>query len=243
MNITWKTDTDDLFKQCLKLSLMAHVSLVLVWGLKSFILPSKTIVIPNAIRVDLVGLPDKPTPVKKTAAPAKPKPEPEPKAKPEPKTKPKKDNTKSAQQKAMDKLNQLAALDKIKNEKPVEEPAAEEVKPETPQYKGNLLTSGNSFSGLSGIEAQSYWSDVKSHIQKFWALPEWLASATLKASVVVMIEPSGRVKQAEIYQSSGNQAFDEAALTAIEAASPFPVPPERLKDTISNSWMIFNFPE
>ena len=242
----WKTDTDDLFTQSLKLSLVVHVSFVLIFSLKSFIFPSKTIEIPNAIRVDLVGLPDKPELVKKKAKP-KPKPKPKPKAKEKPKPKPKKkDTTKSDQQRALEKLNQLAAIEKLKEQKPVkpaQEAEIEDVKPETPEYKGNLVTSGNSFTGLSGIEAQGYWADAKAHVQNFWALPEWLSSARLRAKVVVMIDESGRVTRAEVYQSSGNDAFDNAALSAVEAASPFPVPPERIRDTITSSWMIFNFPE
>lgn len=237
-----RSDANDLFRQFLMISAMAHVSILLVWGLKSFIWPGSVIKVPNAIRVDLVGLPEKPQKIKPKPKPkAKPKPE---KAKAKPKVK--KDTNQSDQKKALEKLQQLSAIDRIKqqaNQKLEDEAPSEDVKPETPEYKGNLVTSGNSFTGLSGLAAQEYWSLLKVHLQNYWALPEWLANAPLSASVVVMIEASGHVARFEIYSSSGNEAFDDAALAAIEAASPFPVPPERLRDTISKNWMVFNFPE
>ncbi len=245
----------DRFRQFLMLSALVHASFFLLYGVKVLLWPNQTIIIPNAVRVDIVGMPDKiekPTPAPAPAEEAKPapkvetKPKPEPKKVAKPKPKPKAQDlkkTKAEQQLALEKLKQMSALEKIKNEVSAHSAKTAAQTPAGPQYKGNVVTSGNSFTGLARLAAQEYWSLAKQHIQNYWALPEWLLNTNLRASVVVMINETGKVTRHEIYQSSGNKAFDDAALTAVEAASPFPVPPERLQDTITKSWMVFNFPE
>lgn len=247
----------DAFTKWLLVSAGAHISFVLFITLKSLIFPSQTFIIENALKVDLIGLPDKKpdTPPKKVAqekAETKPEPAP-PKAevKPEPKKpEPKKpepvniSKDKANQASAIEKLKQMSAIDKIKNatkNEPVKAPS--NTVENLPQFKGNQVVAGNSFTGIAGLTAQDYFSDAKAHLQNFWALPEWLASAQLRASVLVMINQSGQVVRFEIQQSSGESAFDDAALAAVDAASPFPVPPENIRDTITRSWMIFNFPQ
>ncbi len=245
---------DDAFTKWLTISVVTHLSFVLVFALKSFIFPSKTIVIQNAIRVDMIGLPEKieePKPAPVVKAPEKPEPKPEPKkevkAKPKPKPEPKKKvvdlkSEKQDQAAAMEKLKQLSAIDKIKQAQAEEPPPAQTV-PNLPQYKGNQVLAGNSFSGVAGISAQDYFSEAKAHIQRFWSLPEWLQNTQLRASVVVKLNEQGVVERAEISESSGETAFDDAALSAVQSASPFPVPPESIRATILNSWVIFNFPQ
>lgn len=246
---------EDAFTKWLTISVVTHLSFVLIFALKSFIFPSKTIVIQNAIRVDMIGLPEKiqepkPAPVVKTPEKPKPEPKPEAKPKPQPKAKPKPEpkkkvvdikSEKKDQAAAMEKLKQLSAIDKIKQDQ--KEPAPAQTVPDLPQYKGNQVLAGNSFSGVAGISAQDYFSEAKAHIQQFWSLPEWLQNTQLRASVVVKLNDKGVVERAEISESSGETAFDDAALSAVQAASPFPVPPESIRATILNSWVIFNFPQ
>jgi colicin import membrane protein len=241
--MTFVRTQEDQFKNFFLLSLALHLLIVLLYALKIVIFPSQIITIPDAIRVDIVGLPDK------IQAP----PQAQPKAQATPVTIPdkKKESTnlskpkdlKVAQQKAMAALKQKEALESLKNfdTKPQETPT--NLKPNQPQYKGNAIATGNSFTGISSLVAQEYWSQIKRHAQNFWSLPEWLAKQPLKASILVRLDSSGRVTQTEIYKSSGNQAFDMAALSSIEAASPFPVPPDKIRDTIAQSWIILNLPD
>lgn len=248
----------DAFKKWLMVSVAVHIGFVFFVTIKNFVFPSKTLIIQNAIRVDMIGLPDKKEDPPKAVA--QPKEEPAPKAAPKPevkqpeakkevaKPKPKEPvnlaKEKAKQEQAMEKLKQLSAIDKIKNSAGKTEAAAPKKTVENlPQFKGNQVVAGNSFTGMAGLAAQDYFSDAKAHIQNFWALPEWLANSGLRASVVVMIDAAGRVIRSEINESSGQTAFDDAALSAVASASPFPIPPDAIRDTIVNSWMIFNFPE
>lgn len=241
----------DSFQKFLVFSAIMHSSIFFMYGIKTLVFPTKTIIIPSSIRVDVVDLPDKSNDMAIAEAPSSSTPEVQketPKVEPKevPAVKPK--NPLDDQKRALEKIKQLAALDKIKgdlNQKPPTKNSgkSDTLKKNLPTFKGNQITSGNSFTGIAGIASQEYWDTVKLHLQNHWALPEWLANAKLKASAVVMIDVNGRVRRSEIYQSSGNPAFDEATLAAVEAASPFPVPPDKIKDTITDSWMIFNFPD
>ena len=232
---------DDQFQKFVVFSLSLHLTFFMLYAIKAVVFPTDIIVIPDAIRVDLVGMPDK----IQSKPPAAPAPEPikiPEKAKPEIAKKPR--NIKAEQKKAMDALKQREALESIKNlvhSKPAETPT--DLKPNQPQYKGNVIASGNSFTGISGLVAQEYWGQIKRHAQNFWTLPEWLMNQPLKASIVIRLDPNGRVVQTDIYKSSGNQAFDMAAISAVEAASPFPVPPDKIRDTIAQSWIVLNLPE
>jgi colicin import membrane protein len=233
------------FQRYLAISAGLHIALLLAYSLKIAIFPSDIIMVPDAIRIDMIGLPDKiqtqPKAAPKAAPPVEIAPaKPEPKAKPDVKTK----DLKSEQKKALNALKQLEAMEALKAATPAKvSDQSSDLKPSLPEYKGNAVTSGNSFTGISGLVAQEYWSVAKQHVHNFWALPEWLANLPLRASVVVLIDASGKVVKSEIYKTSGNSAFDNASLTAVEAASPFPVPPEKIRDTVIKSWMIFNFPD
>jgi len=244
----------DSFQKFLIVSALLHGTFFFGYFIKGLVFPNKIIIIPNSIRVDIVALPDKLPDTPQAASTATTAPPPAETIKTEPKTLTKKENptkTTDAQKKALEKLEQMAALDKIKNDLENTQTqrvqsankSVEDLKKNLPMFKGNQVTSGNSFTGMAGIASQEYWDLVKQHIQAYWMLPEWLSKLKLRARAVVMIDQDGRVRKREIYQSSGNPAFDDAALAAVDAASPFPVPPERIRDTITDSWMIFNFPD
>lgn len=242
---------DDAFSKWVLISVAAHVAFALVVLLKSMVFPGETIIIQNAIRVDMIGLPDKKPEALPVMAPAQPEPvvppkkeapKPEAKAPEKPKPKPKTvdlSKAKSQQQQALDKLKQMSAIDKIKQMQKEAKPAEA---PPAPQLAGNQVVTGNSFTGVAGIAANDYFNQISVHINNFWSLPEWLQDASLKAVVRVKIDEAGRLLGAEIAEASGNPAFDNAALSTVEAAAPFPVPPDNIRDKIVYNWMMFRFP-
>lgn len=244
---------DDAFKKWVLISAVAHIAFALTVLLKSMVFPGETIVIQSAIRVDMIGLPDKkpeavpvapPAPTPAPAPKIEESPKPEAKAPEKPKPKPPKtvdiSKSKDQQKQALEKLKQMSAIDKIKQLQ--KEAASAEAKPAAPQFAGNQVVTGNSFSGVAGLAANDYFNQISSHINNFWALPEWLQDASLKAVIRAKIDESGRLLGAEVAESSGNPAFDNAALSTVEAASPFPVPPPNIRDKIIYNWMMFRFP-
>lgn len=230
----------DSFSKSIYYSLAAHVALVLMFTVRAVLFPSEPIVVRHAIRVDMVGLPDKakPEPVAKPVAPKAPKPVVKPKAKPKtPKVNLKK--AKNAQKSALEKIAAMEALSKIKNElaeKKQREKIAEMV-------RGNNIAKGNALTGIDQLDYDRYFDDVKTRVHDQWNIPQWMADAKFKASALVKIDERGYVVSSRITTSSGNTTFDSRVLEAIKNASPLPAPPTRLRGILASQGIIFNFPD
>ena len=144
----------------------------------------------------------------------------------------KKDKTKQLD--AINKLKQMSAFDKLKDAKPNAEPA--------PQFRGNIINAGDSLIGLEKIQFDDYFSKLKSHVSEQWDLPQWLSNANLSAQAGVQIDERGFVIKKQLIKSSGNEIFDEKVLSTLEKSSPFPAPPNRLRDVVRARGIVFNFP-
>lgn len=234
----------DSFKNFVGLSIVGHILLVTVFSVKFALFPSQDIVIQSAIRVDMVALPDKKQePAKinvaqKASEPVKLPDKDAPKEKKPPIDKVK--EAKSKQNKALDKLKAMAALDKLKEqvEKKDTPPPTKEPEP----YKGNIVTTGSDLGGLSKLQYDEYFAKLEKHVKENWVLPQWLIDAEYKAQVKVTIDNRGYITSKTIITSSGNNVFDSMALEALEKSSPCPTAPSSLQTLIGNEGIIFNFP-
>jgi colicin import membrane protein len=246
---------NDPFAKFIGASLVFHFSVVLLFTVKALVFPTEELIIADAIRVDLVGLPDKvepPKPVEAAPEPPAPVPAPPPPAeatpptkpkaetKPEPKPAPKPDlkKAKADQNKALDRLKALQSIEAM--EKDLKEKS--KVEP-TKEYKGNVLNAGDSLTGLDRLDHNQYFSTVRKHVQQNFVLPQWLADSSFKAKAIVKIDERGFVISRELTQPSGDPTFDSKVLEAIDNASPLPPPPERLKNVVALKGMVFNFPD
>lgn len=111
---------------------------------------------------------------------------------------------------------------------------------------GNKISQGNSVTGTSG-EADagafaSYVSTLPMKIKPFWKLPSYLMGKNLQCRVRVFIAGNGELLNAEIYESSGVSDYDDKAIEAIKAASPFPVPEGTYKNRLLNGEIALGFP-
>lgn len=245
----------DNFNRILGISAVGHVAVFVFIFFQAVLIPRHPIDLTQAIRVDVVGLPEKltelPPPVKEavpeapaqketvTALPEKAAPEPvKPKAPSVPVKANKKTNIKDAQKSALAKLKALQALEKI-----TAEVGAKNAKARPTVVKGNAVNAGNSLTGLDKIEYDRYFDDLKNKISEQFNLPQWLAQAKLRAQVLVLIDERGYVIKKVIRTSSGNEVFDAKALEAVENSSPLPEPPARLRGVLSTSGITFNFPQ
>lgn len=254
MNTLRDSPYADNFSRQITISVILHVALFLFFAVKAAFIPSDEMLIRNAIRVDMVALPDKPaSPTAPAEAPPAPKVVPvEAKAetkKPDPvapkkiEKVEKKDDLKKIQEnqrKALEQLKAQAAIDKMKNEM-ADKNAKPNPKP--PTFAGNVINKGDSLTGLEKIEFDRYFGDLEKKLKQHWNLPGYLVEAQLKAQALVMIDSTGQVLKRQIVKSSGNDVFDGQVLAAVDAASPFPVPPARLKDVLAFKGIVFNFPD
>ena len=236
-------------------SVTVHVLIVLVFTVKTFFFDSP-IEYKSAVRVDLIGLPDKAPEI--TAAPPAPSaaaPAPLEEKKPaEPETKPilpkkskvdpdavKLDKTKSKEKAAMAKLKQMDAFEKIK--KDLENERSKKAAESRKLIRGNQVSSGSELTGLAKIEAESYIADVERQVHQNWALPEWLSRKSLNAQVRARFDEKGALISVQVVKSSGNPSFDEIALDTVQKSSPVPPPPEKFVRLLRLEGILFGFPE
>lgn len=112
-----------------------------------------------------------------------------------------------------------------------------------PALGGNIISKGGSVQGDVANEADEFTATVQTHVRKFWQAPPWSVGQNYKVRVVVKIAPSGRVLSKFISRTSGRSEFDSSALEAVEAANPFPAPPELFKRIVMNEGIECGFPE
>jgi colicin import membrane protein len=242
---------NDSFAKLIGTSFLFHIGLLLFFSVKSLVFPTEMVVVREAIRVDIVGLPDKidhkneiqaipssdKDPSKHTNMPEKgdlPMA-----AKEAPKVDLKK--AKVDQSRAIAKLNALSSIEKLAKE--MKEVAVTGDSSARKEFKGNVLSPGESLVGLDALDHNTYFVSLKRQVQKYFVLPQWLAESTLRAQALVKIDERGYVVSRELIKSSGDAAFDAKVFEAIDAASPFPPPPPRLVNVIALNGLLFNFPD
>ena len=241
----------------LKISVIAHVALILAFLVKSMIFQGDTTPYIPALRVDLVGLPDvlkkdldqyknlpatkelKTQTVKETA-PQSTATESESESESDMVLHPKKTNPakekklKSKAKKALDRVKALSKLADIE---------AEETGPAQAAVKGNKISKGSVLTGEARETLeQSYYDDVLARLQEHWALPTWLARQDFSAKVLILIDARGEVNTLKFIKSSGNPQFDDAVRRAIGASQPFNQPPDALQDTLFHKGVLLGFP-
>jgi colicin import membrane protein len=251
----------------LKVSLGLHVLLVAIFTVKGVFFPgSEPINYQSAIRVDMVGLPDKidaekPLPPKKQESKPEPKSEPAPKPAKTAKTKepkaepkaPKKDleavnltKEKNKQKEALEKLKTMSALDEIKKEVESDKKKMAgmgKAKPEGTKIKGNVLAAGTELTGLNRLQHDNYLGDLDHQIKQNWVLPQWLSKKPFRAQVRLKIDEKGQILSREIVLSSGNSSYDDLALDTIDRSAPFPAPPEKFVSIVAVNGLLIGFPE
>ncbi len=240
-------------------SVAAHLAVVAAFVVRMVVFPSEPLTLDNAIRVDIVALPDKspkmstvpvvetkippPSPPPPEPAPAPveekkielPKQEPAKVAPPKPETtKINLNKTKSTQDAALKRLEALDKLERMTKSQSRPAPAPRPV-------KGNEISHGGSLSGVIRLEQQGYLESIHSSVQSRWNLPGFLANANLKARVRLFIDANGNVTKREITQSSRNDIFDARLLAAVDASSPLPAPPSSLVGILENTGIELGF--
>lgn len=210
----------------------------------------------EAIRVDMVGLPEKydsnslPEKIEDPVKPDEKKlPEkvPEQKPKVEEKKIEKKipdtikiDKAKNKQKEALDKLKKLSAIEKIKQDVKNEESRKQE---NERLIKGQVISKGTALTGLSKIQSNEYLSRLDQRIKTNWQLPQWLIGKPFKTKILLKIKPNGEIADRQIYQSSGNPTYDEYSLLAVDKSAPFPAVPEKFTEVFKEDGVIIGFPE
>ncbi len=224
---------------------------------KVTLFPTQEINFAEAIRVDMVGLPEKydsNTLPEKIEEPVKPEEKklPEKVTEQKPKAEEKKaeekkapdtvkiDKAKNKQKEALEKLKKMSAIEKIKQDVQNEEKRKQA---NEKLIKGQVISKGTALTGLAKIQSNEYLSRLDQKIKTNWQLPQWLIGKPLKTKILLKIKPNGEIADRQIYQSSGNPTYDEYSLLAVDKSAPFPVVPEKFTEVFSEDGVIIGFPE
>lgn len=92
------------------------------------------------------------------------------------------------------------------------------------KIKGNILSKGTALKGAIGAEKDRWGGLVKQAIERNWNIYPWQRKKKLTAVLHLALFPTGRVRQIQIQQSSGERTYDSAMLQAVELAQPLPLP-------------------
>ena len=221
----------DLLRFFLAVSFAAHLLAFLAMAfLPGFSFLARKVHLPQAVRVDMVGLPElqpragarpkaAPAPAKKKVLPLKQKPKPPKKKQVKKKPDPKKKTPQKKESKEQTKKAQAQALAGLRGDEGASKPS----------YKGERISKGDSAIGEeTSLLMYSYFARVRGHIKMFWNLPRHLADKNLSAVLIVEVNSQGAVTRIALENTSGSEAFDQIVIEAIREASPFPEPPEEL---------------
>lgn len=111
---------------------------------------------------------------------------------------------------------------------------------------GNRLSKGTAMYGDGSAgdmtAFQVYASRLPDLVRPHWRLPSFLMDKKLKARVRVWLATNGEVVRAEIYQSSGDGEYDQRAVEAVKATSPFPRLSEEFGKRGLNGDILLGFP-
>lgn len=234
-------------------SIIAHILIVVFLGFRFDFRKTPAIDLTTAVRVDMIGLPNKkndfamPT---KNQSPSTPQPAPETVKDIKKESLPLKDKkaeqkekeislkkAKQKQQDALKKLQKMSALEKIK------EDLAKEKAKGTPQpVKGEVISAGTRPTGIAKMEYDIFLAQVDSTIKNNWSLPQWLIDLPLQARVNVKLDSTGKLISAQISRSSGNPSYDEFCVAAVEKSS-FPAVPSKFVEIFKIDGFIVGFPD
>lgn len=234
-------------------AIVFHMLIVAFFTMKVIFFPETPLSLESAIRVDIVGLPEKTQSLPTT--PVEPIPQSnQPVQKTEtatetPVTTPKMpekikhdesvnlNKAKLKQNEALEKLKKLDAIEKIKKSVEAENKNADKSAP----VKGNILSPGTSLTGVNKLQHDQYRSLLNDHVKKNWTAPEWLSKKKFRAQIIVKFDESGQLLEKKVIHSSGSDEFDALALAALEKSAPLPRPPEKFVDLVRYNGVVVEF--
>lgn len=111
---------------------------------------------------------------------------------------------------------------------------------------GNKLSKGTQMYGDGGggdmTAFQAYATRLPDLVRPHWKLPSFLMDKNLKCRIRIWLSMSGEVTRAVVYQSSGDNEYDQRAVEAVKAAAPFPALKEEFGRRAQNGDILLGFP-
>lgn len=132
----------------------------------------------------------------------------------------------------LQELRRRLALERLRREQEIESTRTRAPKrSELAQLKEDLLKKGTvrGGSGDAGAASQrGYVEQLRRSIRRHWSLPDAynLKDANLMSVLHVTLNEQGGVMDLKVERASGDAAFDDLAMRAVQEAAPLPKPPK-----------------
>lgn len=255
---------DKKLKYYLKISFWAHIVLFAIAMLSQIVFPGKANLLTPTVHIDMVALPnqvkdanpepiDTSLPVKNQAPPAEKKSDPEPEKKKSEEIsipKPRADHSVEKRAKsAVERLREQMKKEREEIERKKQELLSrrkDDLKKFEQKYReairGNQTNQGSSMTGEMQATMNAYAGAIMERLRANWALPVWLQSKGLRASVRIYIDGRGNLVRFQFSENSGNDTFDEYVKGTIQRSNPFAPPPEDMVRGLRNSGIEVSFP-
>ena len=112
--------------------------------------------------------------------------------------------------------------------------------------EGNKVSQGSSITGEELIESQKefvrYIQALPDKVRPNWKLPTYLIEKNLRCRIRIFIASDGKVVKTEILESSGDEEYDQKALSAIKQSSPLPKPSSNILKEVTSGQVVLGFP-
>lgn len=116
---------------------------------------------------------------------------------------------------------------------------------QVPDEQGGNSPDGSLEATDSNVSAllAAYAMQIKRKVNDQWiTTPKQVEEGETRKTVInVLIDASGEIVSATFDTKSGDVSFDQSAMRAIERASPFPIPPEEIKQEAIREGFLIEF--
>ncbi len=111
--------------------------------------------------------------------------------------------------------------------------------------EGNKLSKGTALFGDTSDMADSvfvgYVQIIPEKVKEHWKLPSFLKDQNLQCRIHIWIGPRGEILKTQIRESSGNNDYDNRALSALKSVT-LGVPPAEIVTKLSSRGIVLGFP-
>ncbi len=199
----------------------------------------------NAKLVDVSEIKPKPAPKPVPKPVEKPKPKPKPKPvekKPKPKPQPRPVEKKPASKPATKPAEKPAP--KAVEKKPDPGPSAEELRRQQREDLARAMAAEEAAQAEATAEqmAASYAALIQRTVVGYWSRPP-SARNGMEVLLQLQLIPTGEIVSVTVLKSSGNTAFDQSAINAVEKAGSFPelkdLPPRKFEEMFRRFRLLF----
>lgn len=105
---------------------------------------------------------------------------------------------------------------------------------------GVALAGGDSQAILTALE--EYSAKLPEIVRPYWKLPSYLIEQDLRCRIRIFLKKDGSILRKSIFKSSGDDEYDQKAMSAIKQVKSFPEVPKSIQAKVLRGAIVLAFP-